>query len=131
MPDWLIALMTALIGGLTGAGGLAAWQRARSDARLAVAVQRDDYTLRLKEALDKDETAFRQAVYEAYLAEVGRNKELDSRLTEVQKQLTIAITERDIFQRQLERAQTDLQAAHEKIRHLEAQIAALEQKEHV
>ena len=131
MPDWVISLLTALIGGLTGAGGLVAWQRARSDARLATTTHRDDYTLRLRDALDKDEAEFRKAVYEAYLAEVGRNKDLDARLSEVQGQLKIALAERDLFQRQLERAQLDLAAAHDKIRHLETQIAALEQKEHV
>lgn len=137
MPDWLISIVTAIVGGLFGAGGLVAWQRMRVETRLTAETQQDEHTLKLLNALNADEAAFRRAVYDAYLAEVARNRDLDARLTEVQKQLTITTGERDLTQRQLERTQAelvqtrgDLDKANTKIRQLEEQIAALEQKEH-
>lgn len=125
-PDWLISILTAIIGGLSGAGGLAAYLRMRTETRQAAAARQDEFTLKLRDALDKDEAEFRTAVYNAYLAEVTRNRDLDDRLGETQKQLTTITGERDLFKRQLEQAQTDLSAAHAKIRHLESEIAQLQ-----
>lgn len=119
MPDWLVSVITALIGGLSGAGGLAAYLRMRNETRQAAAARQDDYTLRLRDALDKDEAEFRKAVYDAYQAEVGRNRDLDNRLTETQRQLTIITLERDDLKRQYDRAL-------ERIRHLEAEVAQLQ-----
>lgn len=129
MPDWAISLLTALIGGLSGAGGLAAYLRMRAETRQTAAARQDEFTLKLRDALDKDEAEFRTAVYNAYLAEVTRNKDLDSRLTETQRQLVLITGERDLFKRQLEQAQADLSAAHAKIRHLEGEIAQLQQQQ--
>lgn len=126
MPDWLISIIIALISGLSGAGGVVTYLRMRTDARTAAAARQDDYTLKLRDALDKDEAEFRTAVYNAYLAEVTRNRDLDGRLAETQKQLLGITGERDSFKRQLEQAQTDLSAAHAKIRHLESEIAQLQ-----
>lgn len=133
MPDWAVTLVVAFLSTLSGAGGVVAYLRMRTDARTAAAARQDDYTLKLRDALDKDEAEFRTAVYNAYLAEVTRNRDLDGRLTETQKQLLVITGERDSFKRQLEQAQTDLSAAHTKIRHLESEIAQLQahnQKEH-
>lgn len=126
MPDWLTGIITAVIGGLFGAGGLAAYLRIRVEARQTAASRQDEYTLKLRDSLDKDEADFRKAVYDAYLAEVGRNRDLDSRLTETQKQLTVITLERDDLKRQLDRAQADLNQAHAKIRQMEAEIAMLQ-----
>lgn len=126
MPDWAVAIITALIGGLSGAGGLAAYLRMRVDARQAAAARQDDYTLKLRDALDKDEAEFRKAVYEAYLAEVARNRDLDARLTTTQGQLTIITLERDSLRQKYEQAL-------DRIRQLEGKVAELEaqnQKEH-
>jgi len=125
MPDWAVQVLTAIVSGLLGAGGFFAYLKNRGDAQLALTANRDDHTLRLRDALDKDEAEFRNAVYAAYLAEVGRNRDLAERLSDVQKQLLTVIGERDDLAQQLRRAQTDLNSAHEKIRHLETEIAVL------
>lgn len=143
MPDWLIAVVSNIVSGVLGAGGLAAWMRMRTDARQAAIAHQDEYTLKLRDALDKDEAEFRQAVYNAYLAEVARNRDLDSRLTTTQAQLTVITGERDALKREqahtqaelertqtdLTRTRTDLDQAHEKIRHLETEITQLRQQQ--
>lgn len=129
MPDWAIGILSNIISGLLGAGGLATWLRLRADARQAAAARQDEYTLKLRDALDKDEAEFRKAVYDAYMAEVARSRELDSRLTTTQGQLTIITLERDDLKRKWERAQEDLNQAHAKIRHLETEIATLQQQQ--
>lgn len=118
MPDWVTTLISALIGGLFGAGGLAAYTRAKNDARLTAEAQQDDHTLKLLNALNADEAEFRKAVYEAYLAEVARNKTIDERLTTTINQLAAVTLERDLFKRQLDQA-------NERIKHLESEVARL------
>lgn len=134
MPDWAVTIVVAFLSTLSGAGGVVAYLRWRSDTRAARESRQDDHILKLISAQDASEVQFRDAVIKAYEYEVAARRELDARLTETQKQLTIAVAERDLFQRQLERAQADLTAAHAKIRHLEDEIAQLQahnnQKEH-
>lgn len=137
MPDWAVSLLTALVGGLFGAGGLAALQRARSDARLSAEAQQDEHTLKLINALGASETEFRNAVLLAYQSEVQARRDLDSRLTTTQHDLTIVTLERDELKRKLERtqaalehAQGDLNQAHSKIRRMEDEIAVLQRQQH-
>lgn len=139
MPDWLRDIVVALIGGLFGAGGIAGLAqvlKARADARLAIEAQQDEYTLKLHQSLNASEEVFRNAVLGAYNGEVKVRREIEARLDaevkargEVEKQLTAITGERDLFKRQLEQAQTDLSAAHAKIRHLESEIAQLQQQQ--
>lgn len=133
MPDWLTTLITAIISAASGAGGVVAYLKMRQDARITLATHQDDYTLKLRDALDKDEAEFRKTVYDAFRAEVARNRELDERLTVTQKELTVVGLERDELRRkldrtqvELDRAKADLNEAHKKIRHLEDEIAALQ-----
>lgn len=126
MPDWATGLLTAIVGALFGGGGVVAFLKARADAQVAREAQQDDYTLKLINAQGASEAEFRNAVIKAYEYEVAARRDLDARLTETQKQLTITTAERDLTQRQLERTQAELDAAHAKIRHLEAEIAELQ-----
>lgn len=146
MPDWAVTILGAIIGGLFGAGGLAAYLKVRADTRLTADAQQDEHTLKLINALGASEAEFRKAVSDAYQSEVAARRELDARLTETQKQLTIVTLERDELKRQrdadqreiealkqqVRQLQTDLSAAHEKIRHQDTEIAALQaRQEHV
>lgn len=126
MPDWAVSLVTALIGGLFGAGGFAAYVKARTDARLSAEAQQDEHTLKLINALGASETEFRNAVLTAYQSEVSARRDLDARLTTTQHDLTIVTLERDDLKRKLDRALTDLDQAHRKIRHMEDEIATLQ-----
>lgn len=131
MPDWAVSLLTALVGGLFGAGGLVAFQRARSDARLSAEAQQDEHTLKLINALGASETEFRNAVLLAYQSEVSARRDLDSRLTTTQNQLAVVTLERDDLKRKLEHAQSDLDKAHQKIRRMENEIATLKQQQNI
>lgn len=129
MPDWLIPLAQTLATAAVGGGvfaGLAALIKARADARLSTETQQDEQTLKLINSLGASEEVFRKAVLGAYQEEVKARLDIDARLTVTQNQLTVVTLERDDLKRKWERAQTDLDEAHKKIRHLEDEIAALQ-----
>jgi hypothetical protein len=140
MPEWLSTIVIAVISGLFGAGGLAAYLKVRSDARITREAQQDDHTLALINAQGASEAEFRNAVIKAYEYEVSARRDLDVRLTETQKQLTIVGLERDELKRQrdidqrtidglehqVKQLQYDLSAAHEMIRLQDAIIATLQ-----
>jgi len=121
MPDWLVAVLTNTISGLLGAGGVVAWVRVRADARQAAAARQDDYTLKLRDALDKDEDVFRKAVLSAYQEEVKARRELEANLRETQKQLTVITLERDDLRSKYERALDRIRQLESKVAELEAQ----------
>ena len=140
-----------------GTGGLltalALYIRARGQNKNEARAQQDDYSIKLRAALDADEGTLRASLMamvkdfevtardlrQALAAEEKARRELDQRLTETQKQLTVVTLERDELKRQQERdqkkiegseyqirqLQADLSAAHEKIRHMETEIAQL------
>lgn len=123
----LTPIITALIGGLFGAGGwagMAQLLKARADARLAVEAQQDTHTLNLFQSLNASEETFRKAVLAAYLDEVKARQVLEARLTETQNQLAIITQERDDLRGKYN-------AALDRIRQLEARVAELEQEHHV
>lgn len=127
MPDWAVTIVTALIGGLFGAGGwagMAQLLKARADARLAVESQQDEHTLKLYQSLNASEEVFRKAVLGAYEGEVKARREIEARLTETQSQLTIITLERDDLRKRYE-------AALVRIRELEKRVGELEQEHHV
>lgn len=127
MPDWAVTIVTALIGGLFGAGGwagMAQLLKARADARLAAESQQDTHTLTLFQSLNASEEVFRKAVLGAYLEEVRARREIEARLTETQSQLTIITLERDDLRNKYA-------AALDRIRLLEGRVAELEQEHHV
>lgn len=138
MPDWLTTIAVAIISGLFGAGGFAAYLRSRNDARLNAEAQQDEHTLKLINALGASENEFRNAVLAAYQSEVAARRDLDARLTTTQNQLAVVTLERDDLKHKLDRtqaalehAQTDLNQAHQKIRNMEAEIAVLQQQQQI
>lgn len=126
MPDWVVTIATALIGGLFGAGGFAGFAqilKARADAQLAAESQQDEHTLKLYQSLNASEDVFRKAVLGAYEQEVKARREIEANLRETQKQLTIITLERDSLQHKYD-------AALARIRQLESRVAELEQEYH-
>lgn len=123
-----------------GAGGvllaLVQYIRARGQNQVEAKAQRDEYSLKLINALNADEDTFRKALLETIrdlrkdLAEEQKARsDLDARLTKTQSDLTIVTLERDELRRKLDKAQIDLDQAHQKIRHMEEEIAVLQRKE--
>jgi len=132
VPDWFVNVLISFISAASGAGGVVAYLRYRADTRLSAEAQQDKHTLDLINALGASETDFRNAVLAAYQSEVQARRDLDARLTTAQNLLTIVTLERDDLKHKLEKAQAglehaqaDLDQAHQKIRRMEDEIAAL------
>jgi len=130
-----------------GVGGillaLTQYIRARGQNRVEAKAQQDEYSIKFRAALDADEETFRKALWEMVGAlrqeltdERTARRELDARLTETQKALTLVTLERDEVRREhererleRERLRTELDQAHKKIRALELELAALKQQQ--
>lgn len=85
----------------------------------------DEQIIKLFTTLNQSEAQFRQAVYDALLAERNENRALSERLTVVTNQLSIITLERDGARHELEKVKEHNHTLQREVDQLRAEVARL------